>query len=234
MLRDLLASLSLANLCFLGVWIELSGANLYYFKTPPSGMVLVAAVLCVLLLGVLMWIGVTLFRSSGSKCFRTLAEFAFLLFLLIPLNVAQTSVAEFAHVTNAFTTSTGKLLAGIIALAIAIFAFRRRDVLLRIVAGSLLFLSPLALLTIGQAIWTYARRPPDNAFASLSAGVLNTDRHRTRILWLLFDEWDYRLAFEERPSGLMLPEMDRLRTQSFSATHAVAADMESGMPCLRS
>jgi hypothetical protein len=38
---------------------------------------------------------------------------------------------------------------------------------------------------------------------------------------MLFDEWDYRLAFDRRPAGLMLPEMDRLRNQAFHATHAV-------------
>jgi hypothetical protein len=38
---------------------------------------------------------------------------------------------------------------------------------------------------------------------------------------MLFDEWDYWLAFEERPAGLSLPEMDRLREQAFNASRAV-------------
>ena len=41
------------------------------------------------------------------------------------------------------------------------------------------------------------------------------------MIWLLFDEFDERLAFDDRQPGVALPELDRLRTESFVATHAV-------------
>jgi hypothetical protein len=41
-----------------------------------------------------------------------------------------------------------------------------------------------------------------------------------RVVWIIFDEMDYRLAFEERPAGLALPEFDRLRGESTCATNA--------------
>jgi hypothetical protein len=40
------------------------------------------------------------------------------------------------------------------------------------------------------------------------------------VVVLLFDELDYRLAFAERPSGLSLPELDRLRAEALFATNA--------------
>ena len=233
-LRDLLACLSLANLCFLGVSIELSGTNLYYFrKTPPSGTMLAAAILCIVSLAMLMWGAVALIRKSRSARLKNLARFAFLLFLLIPLNVARTSVAEFSRVTDAVTSFSSKLLVGIAVLTLAIVVVRRGDAVVRIATGGLLFLSPLLAMTLGQAVWTYARRPPDAAFASSLPVVQTGDRSQTRILWMLFDEWDYRLAFDKRPAGLILPEMDRLREESFSATMPWAEGSEFAMPSRR-
>ena len=41
-----------------------------------------------------------------------------------------------------------------------------------------------------------------------------------RVVWIIFDETDYRLAFEQRPAGLKMPEFDWLRTESIFATNA--------------
>jgi hypothetical protein len=40
---------------------------------------------------------------------------------------------------------------------------------------------------------------------------------------MLFDEWDYRLTFQDRPAGILLPALDRLRSEAFLA-HAVRPD----------
>jgi hypothetical protein len=42
------------------------------------------------------------------------------------------------------------------------------------------------------------------------------------VVWIIFDETDQRLAFEQRPAGLDLPEFDRLRHESLCATNAYA------------
>ncbi|GEM_PF-5565263 len=41
-----------------------------------------------------------------------------------------------------------------------------------------------------------------------------------RIVWVVFDEFDYVAAFEHRPDGVSLPALDRLRGQALFATHA--------------
>jgi hypothetical protein len=41
-----------------------------------------------------------------------------------------------------------------------------------------------------------------------------------RVVWIIFDELDYRLAFVDRPRQFRLPELDRLSQESFRATHA--------------
>jgi hypothetical protein len=41
-----------------------------------------------------------------------------------------------------------------------------------------------------------------------------------RVIWMLFDELDQRLAFDARQPSVDLPELDRLRAESFVASHA--------------
>lgn len=51
---------------------------------------------------------------------------------------------------------------------------------------------------------------------------MNLHRHSqaSRILIMVFDEMDHRIAFEERPAGLKMPALDRLRHEALYATHA--------------
>src|SRR6185437_12281562 len=44
-----------------------------------------------------------------------------------------------------------------------------------------------------------------------------------RFLWLVFDELDQGIAFERRPVSVHLPELDRLRAQSFTASNSTQA-----------
>ena len=50
---------------------------------------------------------------------------------------------------------------------------------------------------------------------------LHGSRPAPRVIWLLFDEFDQRLAFDDRQPGVQLPELDRLRAESFVANHAL-------------
>ena len=44
--------------------------------------------------------------------------------------------------------------------------------------------------------------------------------HSPRVIWVVFDEMDQRLAFDARPSDLALPEFDRIRAEAVVADHA--------------
>jgi hypothetical protein len=41
-----------------------------------------------------------------------------------------------------------------------------------------------------------------------------------RVVWMIFDEMDQRLTFEQRPATLQMPEIDRLRREFLCATNA--------------
>lgn len=59
--------------------------------------------------------------------------------------------------------------------------------------------------------------PPDKPFAPMLRAA---ETSRPRVLWIVMDELDQRMAFSARPAGMQLPELDRLREQSFYATNA--------------
>jgi hypothetical protein len=93
--------------------------------------------------------------------------------------------------------------------------------------------TPFLLMTIGQTFWTWATYAPDSfAGESLLAGepaaTLPPRREGApRVVWIVFDELDQRAAFTARPEGLDLPELDRLRKQSFFAASAFSPGEET-------
>jgi hypothetical protein len=81
-------------------------------------------------------------------------------------------------------------------------------------------LSPLALILFGNGAWLWYK----GALATsrpFSRPLPAKEEGKPRIVWVVFDELDYRLTFAERPTSLQLPEFDRLRSQSIDASRAL-------------
>jgi len=86
----------------------------------------------------------------------------------------------------------------------------------------LLILSPFLLVTLYNAarLGLQLTEPLPPAEIIFQPNNASQKRPATRVLWLLFDSLDYRVLFPDRPAGLSLPELDRLRQQALSATQA--------------
>src|SRR5690606_10440567 len=80
-----------------------------------------------------------------------------------------------------------------------------------------LILSPFAFLDLAQAGWVAVSAKPATADGDHAHRAVRPAAPPARVVWLLMDELDLRLAFQERPAGLELPEFDRLRGQAFFA-----------------
>jgi hypothetical protein len=63
---------------------------------------------------------------------------------------------------------------------------------------------------------------PHEAYADVPAPAAIARRPEGRVVWIIFDGMSEAMAFERRPAKLQLPNLDRLRKESFYATAAEA------------
>src|SRR6185295_7005459 len=88
-------------------------------------------------------------------------------------------------------------------------------------------LSPFCAVTFGQAAWkaahydatAFGNKPPAPRIVGSSKSP--------RVLWVIADEWDYRLTFVDRDRSLSLPEIDRLRSTSLYSGSALPPGWET-------
>jgi hypothetical protein len=223
---DAVAGLALANLvCFRswGLLLQSHRVSAYWLKTEPTPTSLGAAMANVLLLGllfflVLRWARRLEFRPSGWRrlVLRTLVglvgySIAGALILSAYAWLQETPLARDLGAMNLWLLAFAMLAVGY--FSIAYWIGERRP--FRIALVLLTMISPLVALTFAQAILRIVTYDPAYLSDKPTAPRLAAPLSAPQVLWLVFDEWDEALTFAERPSGLELPEIDRLRRQTF-------------------
>jgi hypothetical protein len=228
-LTELLICFSLGNLCFLRRWYDLEhlqSRSVDYFRSgPPDQTLLYSTLLCSALLTMVFWLLWMWAKRSGSRRLLTLARCGFLLILMFPLeSIRRYWNIEIGHVdwgSSAALLTIELLLA--IGLGMALTGNLRILRAARNVALAMVFLLPALLVDFfwssGEAESVSAFQPKPS-LPLLHARASSASGPAPRLIWLLFDELDQRLAFNQRQPSVALPELDRLRTESFAATHA--------------
>lgn len=219
---DALAALSFGNLCLGIAWTDLldRGQFGYFHQQPVLRVQLLALVLNVLAVAAIAWLALRAWRRASCGWWQRLGAVLFLFALAVPVEFVRTAVF---HLTDHEFVSGARhplSLAGIAGATVATWLWPGPAVgLLR---RLLLTLSPLGVFSVGKALLlligvlrleAWPADPP-------LAGALPSKPEAPRVLWLLFDELDYRLVFPERPAGLDLPEFDRLSREALHATNA--------------
>ncbi|MEI7937155.1 MAG: sulfatase-like hydrolase/transferase [Verrucomicrobiota bacterium] len=214
-------ALSLANLCCLFAWYyALPARNLdYYKKLPLTQATLLGLVATLFCSAALFWMGIRLWRRYTNRWFRATCEWLFLLLLLIPLNFCRRLWDISDHQVLAFIRQPPAALGLLLLLSCLVWQRRRIVHVLSILAG---ILSPLAFVALGRVLLvSFGLHRLPQPFDEPPLAPLNALRAgQPRVVWVIFDETDQRLAFEQRPPGLQTPEFDRLRHESLSATNA--------------
>jgi len=234
-IKDACAALSLANLCFITAWFDsLYDADCYYNKLPVKMPTLLALLTNIFWLTCVLWLAFRIRRRFQNKALLLLWDLGFLILLLIPVNFVRTQVFQiWDYQVIAFFKQPVVLLCTLVFLALV--AWKHGWVVrgARIVGA---ILSPLAAFTVVKAIL-------------LCLGVIHLQQQVSkpvlpppmavreggpRVLWIIFDSADYRLMFENRPSGVNLPEFDRLRSESVFADNACSPNTSTitSMPSL--
>ena len=211
-----IGALSLANLCLLPLWHLL----LYDSETryvDPGGDV--SAHLCVipitlLVLTFLLKLIVWTITITRSRSLWWSALLALLVLLVAPANFGRVAIGI------AFHGAVGKyvVLAAILFGSLYIAVFSRRFVQIIWWLGCIL--SPYVAITLLSSAILLLRHPEGQS-SSIPKPAVGPMPAR-RVIWIIFDEWDYEVLFDRRPTGVKLPVLDALIEQSVVATRAYA------------
>ncbi len=224
--RDLAICLSLANLLFVITAERLETSYWVYVQNHPGWMSLAAFYVNVLLVGAAVWLVMLWVHRARPGVVLKAVGIVFMLLALLALK----SAAHLSILPEGTTTERLLTRAGVATLLI--FAFLRFERLVRYTLTTiLLILSPLVPVDVILATRNILFSTPEthaSAPFNLHAAV------PARVLILVFDEMDQRLTFVTRPTGVRLPELDRLRSESFyaSAAHAPALFTLASMPAI--
>ncbi|MCC6264917.1 MAG: sulfatase-like hydrolase/transferase [Bryobacterales bacterium] len=78
------------------------------------------------------------------------------------------------------------------------------------------------LFSLGRERSPAGMDAPANAMLASGRTTSGRVEHVPRILWVIFDEFDASVAFENRPASMKLPHIDRFRREAVSFRHAVS------------
>jgi len=237
-LPDWLAGLSLSNLVFLRCWAELLGpeeTRAYWLKSMPVPTHYVSLMLDVLILGGFFYALMGGIRRQNKIASRVMvvSGLAILLSLVNSLRtlVSNPGTSLFLRFVEQRAPVIGVAVAIMLVTALVFGGIRA----LRPVYRLLVLVSPFLFFTFGQSVYKIAtygdRLTPDGPMAShLPAKPAGAPR----VIWVIFDEWDPDLTFNERPARIQLPEIDRLRKEGFWATQVVRSNLYTdwAMPAL--
>ncbi len=230
---DLLACLSVATLWFSQARREvLFLADWgFYNRAPLAAPVLWAFLLNIVGLTAIGFLCAQMIRHVRRPAGRRLAALTAAATLLIALNFVRMTHATIDRWMDAIGGP------GLLALTVLMLAASLGwpDRALRVIRGLALGASPLAVLTLGHALWMFLEVAAGPVWRTADPAPLGrAPPSLRRVVWLVLEELDQRITFEARPTGLELPELDRLRRESLYADAArpPAGVSEVSMPAL--
>ncbi len=224
-----LIALSLANLCFAETWAKIN-YGIALLMPFWSWIDIAALVVNIFALGAVFFL---LFHISQTWRWRDLQLHAVL--YLIPLFVLANLYRRSHPQASVLLKGYHELIAafgtvGVLAVA-GVVLYRRRIVpVLEALITGMLVLMPL---NFAYAAWVISQQEP---LPVLAPPLPAKARSAPRVVWIIFDETDWRMAFAERPASLQMPNFDALRSSSFFAENAFQAgeDTMEAMPALTS
>jgi Sulfatase len=233
---------SFANLALLRVWTELFGfseQDAFEMKSLPPSSHYAACLLSLVVIAVFIWLVIR--QTSRSSSAGWVSSVLFLFACAIPLNAVRDVLGSqrfpllrFSVVRMLGPTRVALIGFVFVLLAGAIAIFFARP-LCRFVFLFLLVSSLFTLSNVAKALWRLTHTPQqlDTGLESRSLQK-RSENYQDRIVWIVFDELDERLTFEDRPAGLELPELDRFRKSSVyaSAVEEAGGDTIPAVPAM--
>jgi hypothetical protein len=227
---------SLAHLCLIRAWYATlyPAGHGYYNQIPVNLPLLIGLFINLILLTLLFKLVIFSVRRAPRVWQQRLSIVVLGLFLLIPVNFVRLQYLGISGAAMvAFLQHPAVWGGALIALALV---WHWHMLALSLQRGLLLILLPLAASTVVQLLHLGVGllHPVAAPTAFPLADVMPVSPHQPRVVWIIFDELDYRVTFENRPAHVVLPELDRLRGDSLFVTQAQEPGWETmvSMPAL--
>ncbi|GFO55143.1 hypothetical protein GMSM_21500 [Geomonas sp. Red276] len=238
--REVIASLSVANLWLVRLWLKIlpyhRGSGFFLAASPLNSYL--AAMANVLLVGGLLYLLIRLVKGERRLFpWLVLAVIcATTVIVAYGIGVAFISFARFVFlfgVRGAFWFSVACWGGGALLLGLLV---RYRGWLARHYTVLPLLFSPYLLITFGESLQAVYLVEPSAHFRphAIDPSRPLVNPLKRRVVWVIFDETDYRLAFAKRPASLSLPAFDRLKREAFFATRAYSPNdnTQTSLPSL--
>jgi hypothetical protein len=225
MLRRLAICGAFATWCFLDTWVEFAeGGSAYFSRHDPVRAVVIPVLAweLALTLGLLaVW---ELFRRRRLTR-RASVHLLFLASCLVPLGIAAVAAVRASPVNLLPTIRAPWFWPAVVAAGAVplILAFLRPYAASRLIGRILLWSWPVLTVVLVQgAHRTFLRYPAASYRDCALAAPFPSPPKDVRVVWIIFDELSQEIAFADRPPGLPLPNLDRLKASSFFAASAKA------------
>ncbi|MGA2241833.1 MAG: sulfatase-like hydrolase/transferase [Verrucomicrobiota bacterium] len=234
--KDGLVAFSAANLCFTSAWFTMLYDQDYgYFnRIPVMAPSLLALLMNIFGLAAVIWLAMCLRRRFPNRALHFGLHLAFLALLLIPMDFARDQILHIVgHQVVVFLMQPVMLVCIPVFLALIVW---QHHVAAQIAAVLVGVMAPLAFFTTCKIVLlclsvTHLSQSTGDQVLQLP-GPVSGDH--PRVVWIIFDCADYRLAFEQRPASVLLPEFDRLRGKLLFCVNACSPGNStiSSMPAL--
>lgn len=220
--KDAVLSVSLANLILAGAWFGIlyDRDHGYFNSMPVKAPALLALLANLAWLSGGAWLCLQVWHRTRSRAIRFGIHVLFFIALIFPADFLRFTILKIPdYRVMAFVKQplTATLAAG--GCLLILWQHRR---VARAAAAIVGIFAPLAVFTLGHTLLLLTgvvHLSQDDSEPALAApGPVH--RELPRVVWIIFDETDYRLAFAQRPVNVSLPNFDQLRRESLFATNA--------------
>lgn len=231
-MKRILTCVALADLLLARVWRSLvfTPYGGYHLPNTPTLWDHLAALALLVSIAAGFW----LLWSTIVKCRRpwllSAGRWLFLTLVALALNsVLSASGITMPSISSGLVAMLGYLVAAV-CLVTAVFLIRGRSTAVAKWLQILVLLTlPFTAITAGRsALFVSGLTVNESDGATVRRDPPSRDRPKLqRVVWIVFDEFDRSAAFDHRPDGLSLPELDRFASGSLFAENALPPSYET-------
>lgn len=220
--KDGIVGLSLANLVLVGAWFPvLFDRDFSYFdQVQVEAPTLLALLTNLFWLAAVFFLVMRLWRSTRRGWVRFVIHGLLLAVLLVPLDFVRSVLMRIPdYQLAAFFQRPSVMVLFLVFLVLVAWQHRRCA---RAMTVAVVILSPVAWLTVAHTLGLLLglQHLRQSGVEPAPAPLTPVRPGMARVVWIIFDEVDYRLVFEQRPERVRLPNFDQLRRESVFATNA--------------